>query len=567
MSLALRNDSAFQDENLALRDIFKSDGLSSLLGAYGLPEASNRISLHEETADFAFHSIALGVKENNARLNSLIANTSQGQIWHGKGENSDTLPILPGKDDLTGFSQDAPNLLNIENVSTPREMVYGSLDFSDDYNPTRRYALKDDYWFSSAISQTIQIHLNSSDFNPYLQLVDPLTGTVLAHNNDSGSHAQLSLTVEAGAQYLIRATSNWAFEVGDYRLTAEIISSSEPESLELPDEFDPLQGYGLVDAAAAVASAIGNGEPQFAAVVDVGGHQWSNDMIQAPEVWAEGYTGQGVTVAVIDSGIDINHEDLRDNIWVNTDEILGDGIDNDSNGYTDDRYGWNFGIGQDNNNVLPGTLDPGQSHGTHVAGTIAAADNGFGITGVAYSAEIMAIRMGDVETSESGGRFVNPGNLAQAIRYAVDNGADVINMSLGWSDTDGAVEDALAYASAHDVITVSAAGNSGEAFPSRPPGHYAADYGLVVGAVDHAGHLAGFSNRSGSDSHIRYVTAPGVNIYSAVSDPEKYDYSSGTSMAAPHVAGVVALMLSASTDLTHGQVRDILTSETSHMVG
>ena len=162
MSLALRNDSAFQDENLALRDIFKSDGLSSLLGAYGLPEASNRISLHEETADFAFHSIALGVKENNARLNSLIANTSQGQIWHGKGENSDTLPILPGKDDLTGFSQDAPNLLNIENVSTPREMVYGSLDFSDDYNPTRRYAQKDDYWFSRSEEHTSELQSQST---------------------------------------------------------------------------------------------------------------------------------------------------------------------------------------------------------------------------------------------------------------------------------------------------------------------------------------------------------------------------------------------------------------------
>ena len=101
--------------------------------------------------------------------------------------------------------------------------------------------------------------------------------------------------------------------------------------------------------------------------------------------------------------------------------------------------GWNFGLNQNNNNVLPGTNDPSQGHGTHVAGTIAAASNGIGTTGVAHEASIMAIRMGDV----AGGRFVNPGSLAEAIRYAVDNGADVINMSLGWTDSVE-LQDALA---------------------------------------------------------------------------------------------------------------------------
>jgi len=169
-------------------------------------------------------------------------------------------------------------------------------------------------------------------------------------------------------------------------------------------------------------------QPTFADVPNLGGNNWGNDMVNAPEAWARGYTGQGVTVAVIDSGVDISHQDLSNNIWRNTGEIASNGIDDDGNGYTDDVYGWNFGIGQNNNNVLPGTTSSGQGHGTHVAGTIAAANNGIGMTGVAYNSRIMAIRMGDVDSQ---GRFTNGGNLAQAIRYAVDNGARVINMSLG----------------------------------------------------------------------------------------------------------------------------------------
>jgi len=315
--------------------------------------------------------------------------------------------------------------------------------------------------------------------------------------------------------------------------------------------FANLYGYGLVDAAAAVAWSVG-----YFDLPDVTdwGNSWNNNMINAPEVWSQGITGQDVTVAVIDSGVDIGHSDLNDNVWVNTDEILGDGIDNDGNGYVDDRFGWNFG--GNNNNILD--FD---GHGTHVAGTIAAEANGFGVTGVAPNARIMPVKIGD---TDSNGAFTNPNaNLAAAVRYAVDNGADVINMSLSWTPSS-ALTQALAYAASRNVITVVASGNEGSVVPTNLAS-YSTNYGLSVGSVDVFTQVANNSNRAGFDRAMQYVVAPGVEVYSTMARNVSHwdnDYGrlSGTSMAAPHVAGTVALMLDANPNLTHSQVRSIVTN-------
>lgn len=465
----------------------------------------------------------------------------------------------PNANDLGQFTELSDTITGIDHgeallhghTSSANDSINGRLDVFDFINPTRNYATyMDEYTFVSSTHDNIQINLDSSEFDAYLQLLDANTGELIAFDDDggSGTNAQLNFTAQAGGQYLVRATSYGVFEVGNYSLTAQ--SGTDGSAPPNAPRFDSAYGYGLVDAASAVAGAIG--QSRFAEVADIGGNQWNNDMVYAPEVWAQGYTGEGVTVAVIDSGVDIFHEDLRDNIWVNTDEIFDDGIDNDGNGYIDDYFGWNFGAGQNNNNILPGTSDPTQGHGTHVAGTIAAANNGTGMTGVAYNADIMSLRLGDV----SGGSFVNPGDLAQAIRYAVDNGADVINMSLGWSDPTGSIHDALAYAAANNVIAVTAAGNSSLPSPGTPA-HYATDYGISVGAVDWNGNITSFSNWAGTDSRMRHIMAPGQDIYSTTPN-NTYEYMPGTSMAAPHVAGVVALMLEANPNLSHDQVRDIL---------
>ncbi|MGQ4648724.1 S8 family serine peptidase [Lyngbya aestuarii] len=431
------------------------------------------------------------------------------------------------------------------------QSVAGTLVNGDPNNYLRSGSFYDDYYLSDlAVGEQVQVNVDSSEFDTYLQLLDANTGQLLEADDDGGFiyNSQLAFAVEEGVNYLVRVTSFDRNATGQYSVTNQI--------LPINPNFNSISGYGLVNAATAVATAIG--EPTFAEIPDGGGLDWHNDQVKAPEAWARGFTGQGVTVAVIDTGVDITHTDLVNNIWVNPGEVPGNGIDDDANGYVDDLNGWNFAESENNNNVMPGNYSPDQGHGTHVAGTIAAMNNGFGITGVAYDAKIMAIRMGEV----TDGFFVNSGNLASAIRYAVDNGAKVINLSLGWDDSVE-LRDALAYAAANNVITVSAAGNSGGSNPGKPA-NYSTQYGLSVGAVDDNDHIANFSNRAGLNSSMRYVVAPGVSVYSTTPG-NTYEYRGGTSMSNPHVAGVVALMLSANPNLTHDQVRDVLTSSATKL--
>ena len=178
--------------------------------------------------------------------------------------------------------------------------------------------------------------------------------------------------------------------------------------------------------------------------------------------------------------------------------------------------------------------------------------NDFGVTGIAYDAQIMPVKvLGD----DGRGAFLS---VANGIRYAVDNGANVLNLSLGGPVGSSELEAAVEYASSKGAIVVMAAGNDGD---STTMGHfsavYATNWGLAVGAVDQYNQMASFSNRAGGEE-IAYVNAPGVSVYSTFLN-NNYPSLSGTSMATPHVTGVVALMLSANGSLTDGQVRQIIT--------
>jgi subtilisin family serine protease len=193
-------------------------------------------------------------------------------------------------------------------------------------------------------------------------------------------------------------------------------------------------------------------------------------------------------------------------------------------------------------------------HGTHVSGTIAGEKNGFGVTGIAYDAQIMPVKVLDDFGSGSNSA------VAEGIYYAVDNGADVINLSLGGTFPSSGIEQALKYASEQGVTVVMAAGNSGGQTPLYPAS-YADRYGIAVGAVEEDESLASFSNRAGSQE-LTYVTAPGVDIYSTLPN-NQYESYSGTSMATPHVAGVVALMLSANNGVSNQQIRQTLEQTSS----
>lgn len=252
-----------------------------------------------------------------------------------------------------------------------------------------------------------------------------------------------------------------------------------------------------------------------------------------------------VVIAIIDTGVDYNHIDLRNNIWVNSAEIPGNGIDDDGNGYVDDVNGWNC-VG-DNNDPMD---DNG--HGTHVAGIVAAENNKTGTVGVAYNCKIMCLKAGN-----SSGYF-NNSDIAEAIQYAYMNGASVINMSFGGSSISIAVEDALMDAY-NQCVLVAAAGNDGLCnnlgclthFPAVGVA-YPAALPYVIGVMSCNANGTTRSLFSNFDHHpygtVEYeVYACGEQIPSTWPN-NKYATLSGTSMACPVVAGIAAVLRSTYPD-------------------
>jgi len=249
-------------------------------------------------------------------------------------------------------------------------------------------------------------------------------------------------------------------------------------------------------------------------------------------------------VAVLDTGVDLDHKDLKSNLWRNDREVKGNGRDDDGNGYVDDHRGVDLVGGR-------GSAGDQHGHGTHAAGIIAAiGNNGRGVSGLCWKSKIIAVRFMD---SEGHGYS---STAAEGIVYAVKHGAHVINASYGTSHPTQVERNAIQYAAAHDTLIVAAAGNDGENADKHPsyPAAYPDDNVISVAASDESDTLASFSNWGKKSVDL---AAPGDGIASTWNDGS-YRYLSGTSMATPLVAAAAAMLRKQGDGLPAARVRKLL---------
>ncbi len=340
---------------------------------------------------------------------------------------------------------------------------------------------------------------------------------------------------------IMPASKLWIVHLG-----GRIKLDSVPRALSIIRRMSPLVAW--VEPAGLSRAALAPDDPKFSSLwglrnlgQDGGAADADTD---AEEAWDLHTGSKAVRVAVIDTGIDANHPDLINNLWINPGEIPGDRRDNDGNGYVDDVNGWDF-VAEDS--------DPNDEngHGTHCAGTIGAVgNNGVGIAGVCWRVSLVSLRVLD----ERG--FGWDPDIAEAIAYASAQGVEIASNSFGSRFESLAMKSALAEAARRDVLMVAAAGNESSdtdvypVFPANSP----LPNVISVGASTRRDALASFSNFGKATVDL---AAPGLQVFSTL-PRGAYGDLSGTSMAAPHVAGAAALLKSFRPSLRASELRQIL---------
>lgn len=519
------------------QDDVAADGSYSL-GTVDAPVAvSDSVSIFAKSDRFAFNvqetsefTIRLGELDNNVDLflydasgrelaRSTASGTTAEQLVATLKSGSYSVEVVQ----KSGFSSDYVLTLN-PRVLTPPDYAGNSLSAARNIGTlTSQKTYQDwvgardtsDYYRFQVNEQSdVTVLLSGLSANADVKLYDA-NGREVAFSAQAGtSNEALNVRLAAGTYYVLVTPASGANTTYTVTFDATIV----PPPAQAPQPLADAPYYG-------------------------GANDWNVNIVNAPESWQAGYTGSGIIVAVIDTGVDFSHPDLAGQQWVNMGEIAGNGIDDDGNGYIDDVSGWDFYYGDD------APIDA-NGHGTHVAGTIAALRNGYGATGIAYNARIMAIQA----LSDSGSGSSR--KVADGIRYAVDNGAHIINLSIG-GVMNSYIEAALRYAAEHNVLVIASAGNDAASEPGYP-GAYSATFAnvLAVGAHDSSNNFASFSNRMGTSGAVQ-VDAPGVKIYSTHLNGG-YAFKNGTSMAAPHVAGLAALALSANRGLSASDLRALI---------
>ncbi|HSR32737.1 MAG TPA: S8 family peptidase, partial [Anaerolineae bacterium] len=275
-------------------------------------------------------------------------------------------------------------------------------------------------------------------------------------------------------------------------------------------------------------------EPNYVLQAQEISDQWGLVKVRAEEAWGVLGTGlPGVLLATVDTGIDRNHSDLYGNIWSN-DEIAGNGVDDDGNGYIDDTWGWDF-VNNDND-----PMDD-MMHGTAVSSVSAGVKDGSGVAGVCPNCKLMSVKVLDA----MGSGYLD--TVAQGIIYAADNGARVINLSLGATTGAATLENAVNEAWGKGALVIAAAGNNGLEQLFYPAAY---ENAMAVGSTNVEDYRSCFSNYS---NDFIDVTAPGEEIVAATPN-QSYGTYSGTSLAAPHVTGLAGLLLSKNPGLENWQV-------------
>lgn len=283
--------------------------------------------------------------------------------------------------------------------------------------------------------------------------------------------------------------------------------------------------------------------------------------VDAKDAWSVfTKTGREVIVAIIDTGFDYTHEDLAASVWTNEKETPGDGVDNDGNGYIDDVYGWDF---YNNKAYVYDSKNSSEyDHGTHCAGTIAAAVNNTGIAGIASDANVKIMSIKALGGRDGSGTTES---VIDAIKYAESMGAEICNLSFGTSTYDANLESAIKDS---NMLFVCAAGNGddrgvGEDTDTTPlyPASFDLDNIISVANLKCDGSLETSSNYGTSSVDL---AAPGTYILSTTAGND-YEYLSGTSMAAPMVTAVAAMVYSYYDDITVLQARQVVLATTESL--
>ena len=353
-----------------------------------------------------------------------------------------------------------------------------------------------------------------------------------------------NLALIARGELYFRDKVNNAMAAG---ATGVIIYNNEPGSLDGKSLIDPknwVPVVGITDKDGKELHARGN--VPVTIVVPPG---TPDADIDAPEAWEISKGSKDIIVGVIDSGVDYNHPDLAPNMWVNTGEIPGNGIDDDKNGFIDDIHGYDFS--NNDGDPMDDNSDGDTYHGTHCAGTIGAVgNNSIGVIGVCPTVRIMALKfldkMGSGATSDA----------MEALNYAVKMKARITSNSWGGGGFSSEMNKAIVNAKNAGTLFVAAAGNEGTNNDEKAyyPCGYKVDNVISVAATKIGDALAGFSQYGLNSVHIG---APGENIYSTKFG-NSYQALSGTSMATPHIAGALALMMAVRPDQSSLVLKDQL---------